>query len=185
MWLARLVCVRWSRSQVARYTGPIAAIAATLQLLQQPHCSTAAAVGHRVSVSTHSVAVATHYSRARCRYCILSIYISTEAAGTKQHTAVLQHEAAGISTHCIYTGQLTRAASLAGVPAPGRVRGARRRAAARVRRGPARTSRGLTAAGSRAEQDGAAAAVVTRTTLSTSTQTWTHNNNGKIDTNNE
>ena len=119
LWLARLVWLRWSRSQVARYTGPIAAIAATLQLLQQPHCSTAAAVGHQVSVSTHSVAVATHYSRARCRYCILSIYISTEAAGTKQHTAVLQHEAAGISTHCIYTGQLTRAASLAGVPAPG------------------------------------------------------------------
>ena len=113
------------------------------------------------------------------------IYISTEAAGTKQHAAVLQHEAAGVSTHRIYTGQLTRAASLAGVPAPGWVRGARRRAAARVRRGPARTSRGLTAAGSRAEQDGAAAAVVTRTTLSTSTQTWTHNNNGKIDTNNE
>ena len=67
--------------------------AAALQLLQQPHCSTAAALGHRVSVSTHSV-TAEHSppwprTTAEQMQILYIIYISTEAAGTKHHAAVL------------------------------------------------------------------------------------------------
>lgn len=103
-----------------RYTGPSCrGPAASLQLLQ--HCSTAAAVCHQVSVSTHSV-TAEHsppWPRTTAEHDadILHYLPRLEALSITLQCSSMKLQ---VYLHIVSTqGQLTRAASLAGVPVPG------------------------------------------------------------------
>ena len=116
-------CANWGETLVAgpaglraveqepgcRYTGPSSrGPAATLQLLQQPHCSTAAAVGHQVSVSTHSV-TAEHsppWPRTTAEHDadILHYLPRLEALSITLQCSSMKLQVYLLSTHCIYTG---------------------------------------------------------------------------------